>query len=386
MKKILKRIGIVLLVLLLIDVLALGGLFLYHRILLKKEAPLREKTVGTPVTVDGGTMYVYSEGEGDQTVVFLSGYGTSSPIYDFRPLYRLLSDDFRIAVVEKFGYGFSDQTDLPRDIDTLLSETRQALAGAGIEGPFLLCPHSMSGMEALYWAQQYPEEISGIVFSDAAIPGAYDANGYDPDAQSINEIAAMGHSIRFEKLRLRIDRLKEIYDIVFPKDEVDALYKLENPGKPHIGELLVRHGYSSTVSEAISNYINKLGVKSMHFAPQTAIDMITASGGVPVLAHPFYGDGEQLILNDEMEQRIARLRDMGLRGVEAFYSGFAPRQTKSLIEMAERYGLYVTAGSDYHGSRKLVTLGDTNLDDVSDAPDALIKFLSDIAESMFTVV
>ena len=182
MKKILKRIGIVLLVLLLIDVLALGGLFLYHRILLKKEAPLREKTVGTPVTVDGGTMYVYSEGEGDQTVVFLSGYGTSSPIYDFRPLYRLLSDDFRIAVVEKFGYGFSDQTDLPRDIDTLLSETRQALAGAGIEGPFLLCPHSMSGMEALYWAQQYPEEISGIVFSDAAIPGAYDANGYDPDA------------------------------------------------------------------------------------------------------------------------------------------------------------------------------------------------------------
>ncbi len=182
MKKVLKRIGLVLLIFLLIDILAVGGLFLCHRIMLKKEAPLREKAIGTPVTVDGGTMYVYSEGEGDQTVVFLSGYATASPIYDFRPLYRLLSDEFRIAVVERFGYGFSDQTDLPRDIDTLLSETRQALAGAGIEGPFLLCPHSMSGMEALYWAQQYPEEISGICFSDAAIPGAYDANSYDPDA------------------------------------------------------------------------------------------------------------------------------------------------------------------------------------------------------------
>ena len=182
MKKVLKRIGIALLIFLLLDILAVGGIFLYHRAMLKKEAPLREKKIGTPVTVDGGTMYVYSEGEGDQTVVFLSGYATASPIYDFRPLYRLLSDDFRIAVVEKFGYGFSDETDLPRDIDTMLSETRQALAGAGIEGPFLLCPHSASGMEALYWAQQYPEEITGIVFSDAAIPGSYDANNFNSDA------------------------------------------------------------------------------------------------------------------------------------------------------------------------------------------------------------
>lgn len=176
MKKVLKRIGIVLLVLLLLDVLALGGIYLYHRIALRSETPLLAKKVGTPVTVDGGTMYVYTEGTGDQTVVFLSGYGTPSPIYDFRPLYSRLTDDFRIAVVEKFGYGFSDDTDLPRDIDTMLSETRAALTGAGLQAPYLLVPHSMSGLEALYWAQQYPDEISGIVFSDAAIPGTYDAN------------------------------------------------------------------------------------------------------------------------------------------------------------------------------------------------------------------
>lgn len=182
MKKALKRIGIVLLIVLLIDALILGGLCIYHRAQLKKEAPLREKTVGTPVTVDGGTMYVYTEGTGDQTVVFLSGYGTSSPIYDFKPLYSKLTDGFRIAVVEKFGYGFSDETDLPRDIDTLLSETRAALTGAGLRAPYLLVPHSASGMEALYWAQQYPDEVSGIVFSDAAIPGAFDANDYNENA------------------------------------------------------------------------------------------------------------------------------------------------------------------------------------------------------------
>lgn len=180
MKKALKRIGIGVLIFLLIDILAVAGLFIYHRIMLKKEAPLLEKTVGTPVSIDAGTMYVYTEGEGEKTVVFLSGFGTASPIYDFKPMYSLLTDAFRIAVVEKFGYGFSDETDLPRDLDTMLSQTRRALAGAGIEAPYLLVPHSASGMEAIYWAQQYPEEVSGIVFSDAAIPGAYEVTPQNP--------------------------------------------------------------------------------------------------------------------------------------------------------------------------------------------------------------
>jgi hypothetical protein len=57
-----------------------------------------------------------------------------------------------------------------------------------------------------------------------------------------------------------------------------------------------------------------------------------------------------------------------------------------MLDMAERYGLYVTAGSDYHGSRKLVQLGDTNLGDVSEAPDRLKKFLSDVADRTFSVV
>ena len=182
MKKVLKRIGIVLLCLILLDLLAIGGLYLYHRSQLKREKPLTEQRIGTPVTVDGGTMYVYTAGSGDQTVVMLSGYGTPSPIYDFKPLWSRLTDEFRIAVAERFGYGFSDETDTQRDIDTLLAQTRQALAGAGLKAPYLLVPHSMSGMEALYWAQQYPEEVSGIVFSDAAIPGAYDVNSYNANA------------------------------------------------------------------------------------------------------------------------------------------------------------------------------------------------------------
>lgn len=72
-------------------------------------------------------MSVYTEGDGDKTLVFMSGGGTCSPILDFKSLYSLLSNDYKIVVVEKFGYGFSDVVDENRDIDTMLSETRMAL-------------------------------------------------------------------------------------------------------------------------------------------------------------------------------------------------------------------------------------------------------------------
>ena len=145
---------------------------LFHQIMLKVEEPLRAP-LGQLVEVDGHKMSVYTEGTGDKTLVFLSGSDTPSPILDFKSLFSLLSDEYRIVVVERFGYGFSDIVDKPRDIDTVLSETRAALAAADIGGPYVLCPHSMSGLEALYWAQQYPEEVEAIVGLDMAVPEAY---------------------------------------------------------------------------------------------------------------------------------------------------------------------------------------------------------------------
>ncbi len=147
--------------------------FVNHRICLNREKALLEP-LGQLVEVDGGRMNVYSEGSGEQTIVFLSGGGTSSPVLDFRSLYSLLSDKYRIAVVEKFGYGFSDVSAAERDIDTILEHSRAALIKSGIEGPYVLCPHSMSGIEALYWAQKYPSEVSAIIGLDMAVPAIYE--------------------------------------------------------------------------------------------------------------------------------------------------------------------------------------------------------------------
>ena len=147
--------------------------FGYHRYRLRKEEKLREP-LGQLIDINENNISIYVEESGSKTLVFLSGSGTCSPILDFNSLYSLLSDEYRIVVVEKFGYGYSDIVDEDRNIQTILSETRLALNKAGIDGPYVLCPHSMSGIEALYWAQEYPNEIESIIGLDMAVPEYYE--------------------------------------------------------------------------------------------------------------------------------------------------------------------------------------------------------------------
>lgn len=173
LRKILKNALKVVLIIAAIIVLFLAISFVNHKIRSSNEKDLLTP-LGELVEVNGHNMSIYVEGDGDKTLVFMSGGGTCSPILDFKSLYSLLSDDYKIVVVEKFGYGFSDIVDENRDIDTILSETRMALDKAGIESPYVLCPHSLSGVEALYWAQKYPQEVEAIVGLDMAVPGYYD--------------------------------------------------------------------------------------------------------------------------------------------------------------------------------------------------------------------
>lgn len=151
----------------------LGLIFVNHQIRLLMEDK-QFIPMGDLVSVNGQMMHVYTVGEGEIPLVFMARGGTSSPVLDFKSLYDSLSDSYQVVVVEKFGYGFSEVTDAKRDIESILSDTREALVKANILGPYILFPHSMSGIEALYWAQTYPSEILGIVGLDMAIPKAYE--------------------------------------------------------------------------------------------------------------------------------------------------------------------------------------------------------------------
>ena len=173
-KKTFRIIGLVISIFLGIVILFLLIMTAIHRVLLSVEKK-RIIPNGQLVEVNGHNMHVYVEGDNDNSplLVFLSGGGTSAPVYDFKPLYSLLADEYKVAVVEKIGYGYSEIADVPRDIDTILSETRASLSAVGESGPYVLIPHSMSGLEALRWAQLYPDEVMGIIGIDMAIPSVY---------------------------------------------------------------------------------------------------------------------------------------------------------------------------------------------------------------------
>lgn len=226
MKKVFKKTGKVLLILLGAIIVFLLGLSIFNWIMIKKEKPLVENPIGQMVEVDGNEMCIYTEGEGKHTIVFMSGYATPEPILDFKPLWSRLSSDYRIVVIEKFGYGFSDSVETERSFETILRQDREALSKLGIEGPFILCPHSMSGVEAMLWEIEYPDEVEAIVGLDIAYPNEYmEWEGASPE--SVMKVARVVNNLGINRLatdKMCDNMIPAFGTGVFTKEERD-IYK-----------------------------------------------------------------------------------------------------------------------------------------------------------------
>lgn len=153
--------------------LFLVATFIFHRISLEKEQASLTPT-GKTVLVNGHKINVYVEGDGPETIVFLSGAGIASPILDFKNLTDSLSKKYKVVVVERAGYGFSQDSDRSRDVMEVLSETRQALAQAHVSGPYVIISHSMASLESLAWQEKYPNEVKALIGLDWALPASYE--------------------------------------------------------------------------------------------------------------------------------------------------------------------------------------------------------------------
>ena len=225
-----------------------------------------------------------------------------------------------------------------------------------------------------------PRFISGAEFSCRDALGKYHILGYryDPEAEPSRAVIETGHRYRLKTLRQRPGFLYTELHMPCSEEDERARFALPNPGKPHIANLMVRYGYAPDRNAAIRDYLDLLEIPDDYVRPEEAIRGILGAGGIPVLAHPCYGDGDQLILGDELDARVRRLMDFGLRGLEAHYSGFTPRICHDLLALAERCGLYVTAGSDYHGKNKLIALGDTGIIEPDLRTEGLRRFLADM--------
>jgi len=160
----LKTIGVIIIT----TVLFLVIVFIVNIVCNKMEQGKLE-TYGQSVTVDGQNMNVFIQGEGEETVVLLPGYGTAAPALDFKPLIDELAPFYKVVVIEPFGYGLSDLTEKERSTENIISEIHEALQRLHIER-YILMGHSISGLYGLDYVNKYPNEVSAFVGLDSSVP------------------------------------------------------------------------------------------------------------------------------------------------------------------------------------------------------------------------
>ena len=172
------------------------------------------------VEVNGKTMKAHVKGSGEKTIVMLSDWGTDSPIDDFFPLYEKLSKNYKVVVLEYFGYFGSDITSDERTNAAMVQEIRTALRELNISPPYILMPHSMSGLYSLYYANNYPSEVSGIIGIDMSLPQrqlerwneeTFEKAKLSPESSNLN-ISMINQWNKF------YDNSKELKDLKYPSN------------------------------------------------------------------------------------------------------------------------------------------------------------------------
>lgn len=124
---------------------------------------------GETVSLERGDVNVSVTGDGGQTVVLLSGYGTATPTLDFAPLVEELQADYTVVVVERFGYGYSDLGVTERTVENISNELHDVLTHLDVHQPILVA-HSLAGIYSLDYLNRFPDEVSALVTIDSSVP------------------------------------------------------------------------------------------------------------------------------------------------------------------------------------------------------------------------
>jgi hypothetical protein len=212
-----------------------------------------------------------------------------------------------------------------------------------------LCDHdSVDGVvPALEAARGFPQirVIPSVEVSTYAPGSEVHLLGYfidytDPELKAT--LVSLRRSRR-ERAKRMIAKLKSL-DVHIDWGRVQEIAGSGSIGRPHIAEAMLEKGYITSFKEAFTKYIGFKGpayVERQKITPAEAVALLTKAGGLPVLAHP-------LTVNNP-ETMIAKLSTAGLVGLEVNYNGYTENERDSLAQLAKKYDLIATGGSDYHG-------------------------------------
>jgi predicted metal-dependent phosphoesterase TrpH len=198
--------------------------------------------------------------------------------------------------------------------------------------------------------------LTGVEISSTPPPfypgsGSFHLLGYSIrlDDPQLNRTLEKLQQARKNRNPAIINRLNEL-GISITLDEVRKEAGEGQLGRPHIAQLMVKKGVAASIDEAFDQflgtgkpaYVDKQRVECFK-----AIEIITDAGGIPVLAHPSLLNCKN---ENQIDELIGKLKKAGIEGVEVYYSGHTPDQTRLYAELAQRHDLLMTGGSDFHGA------------------------------------
>ena len=221
-----------------------------------------------------------------------------------------------------------------------------------VKGVAALAPHLPSGLKL----------VPGIEFSCL-----YSGNerfllhilgyGFDYNHPAILEAIDTAKQARLKKHTLRIRYLKETFGIKFDKEEIEYLDTRPNVSKLHIAQLLHRRGMCLGIRDGLDKFMSSPDFPDGSISAAVAIEAIKLSGGAAVYAHSLGGECDTRLSFAETAHRVKLLKQIGISGLECYYSRYNENEIEFLLSVAEREGLYVSGGSDFHGANKSTCLG-----------------------------
>ncbi|KAB1649777.1 PHP domain-containing protein [Pseudoclavibacter endophyticus] len=199
--------------------------------------------------------------------------------------------------------------------------------------------------------------VPGVELSTQIGRASVHVLGYLVDPQNVALRVEMD-AVRESRVT-RAERMVARIGADYPLTWADVLAVAETGatvGRPHIADALVVNGVVPNRSAAFDSILHwRGGYYQPHHAPapERAIELVRAAGGVPVLAHPATRGGAALL-----DDRFSELLAAGLLGLEIEHRENGEEGKRVLRELAARHDLIVTGSSDYHGSGKPNRLGE----------------------------
>ena len=176
--------------------------------------------------------------------------------------------------------------------------------------------------------------------------------GYDVFNVELHDLIEKGKRLRRQKLDTRIEYLSKVWNIDLTKDELDWLYSRKSVVKTHLANILVKRGLAENNVLAMKKYLDACKTGNTRFDGEEAISVLKKAGAVVVWAHPLGGEGERHLSPEEFQRDFDVMKTHGINGLECFYSRYNFEESEFLCKVAEKEGLFVSGGSDYHGLNK----------------------------------